>query len=91
MDGTRVLGVAPLVSRVALHPHGRPAFERLLQPGVAVGDDQEWRWQPARLQIGQQPAPRGRGFRRRELQRHELFLPGVTAVNSLCIGASTLQ
>jgi hypothetical protein len=41
---------------------------------VTVGDDQQRRRQPALLEVGQQSAPRRRGFGRRQLQRDQMFL-----------------
>src|SRR5690606_41657029 len=58
-------------SRAALHLDGRPRLEGLLEARVAIGHDEQRGGQAAALQIGQQAAPRRRGFGGGELRSEE--------------------
>ena len=59
---TMRLEVLQLMGGTALDADALPLFQRVLQAGVAVDDEQEWRRETALLQLGDDAAPGHRGF-----------------------------
>ena len=61
--------ILQLMGRAPLDADAVPARQGVLQPGVAVDDDQPWGGESALLEIGDRGTPRGGSFGCRQPQR----------------------